>query len=68
MNQSASPLLQNLDVEIDQQSHRVARKPQIGQQLSLVDGRQAINRLDLHNRSIFYQQAQAVAASSWFPR
>ncbi len=50
------------NIEVSERAHRYARMLQIGQELSVVDGRQRLNGFELYYQLILNNHIQAIAA------
>ena len=54
--------LQNLNIEVDQQSNLAARRLRVRELLSLMNRCNALNSLNLHDHCSLYEKINAVAA------
>ncbi len=49
------------DIEVDEQSERSAAEFEVGDDLSLMNGRDGVHGLDLHNNNILNQKIHAIS-------
>ena len=60
VDKATNPVLQVDNVEVDQQSERFTAKLKVRNYLSLMNRRDCVDRLDLHDDEIFNQEINSV--------
>ena len=62
INQTPNSVFQHRHIEIHEKAHLAPGKPEVREQLSLMDWRQRIHGFDFNNHSPFDEQVQSVTA------